>query len=535
MVTHSLVDVHSADGRRAATHFVLSQLHGARGVTIPDTALLDDEGVLVEWLFCSHKSSLIQRKKPIQNTNLLLFELKLQELADASGDVHVAVVCEDTLRLLDETQLDTYVRSLCAREADMFAPVARLPGPRQFNDGAYCLQAYTVPHDGLRYFAELHAEGETRRAKIAGGISITAAPYASSLDNSTVLTQATTPEIESTLQAVTMQVFSHLQQTVQVEAMRLEFVFSVASTAKRITSPVLLGAHFIQYARRETSATDASDQAPVERPNATTGSRRASTGSRLTPAPDQLEGDDNAPIGDSANGHVCRFCRRPREAELSLELAKTQATLRHTIGKLQARERTLDQGRVEAAAMQQKLRDLDITVTELHNQLKREGAQSKFALQQLTDLLAESERQHQKVQASLELEESARTRVEGCVKELEAKLTQLHQTADAHQKLAAIELKRAQTDAESHLRSATALRTALTKMTKERDDCLSFRAYLFRRLADTSQPGVEPPKRVAGGFWSYPTPSPENVAEVVRVLVDSQRSAKAKSTKSLHE
>ncbi|KDO29900.1 hypothetical protein SPRG_04966 [Saprolegnia parasitica CBS 223.65] len=521
MVTGGLVDVHTADGRRAATYFVLQHLHGARGVMIPHTAFLDDEGVLVEWLFCSHKSSLIQRKKAIQNTNLLLFELQLQELADAVDDTTVAVVCEDTLRLLDETQLDAYVRTLCARETDMFAPVARLPGPRRFNDGAYCLQAYTVPHDGLRYFAELHAEGETRRSRIAGGIAITAAPYASSLESGTVLTYGTTAEIESTLQAVTMQVFSHLQKTMQVEAMRLEFVFAIASIAKRIASPVLLGAQWIH----ETNQ--------AERP--TTGSRRDS---RLTPTEGHAEGDDIPPlIADVANGHVCRFCRRPREAELSAELAKTQATLRHTIGKLQARERTLDQSRVEAATMQQKIRDLDSTVAELHNQLKREGAQSKFALQQLTDLLAESERQHHKVQASLELEESARTRAEAVIKDLEATLAQLHQTADAHQKLATIELKRAQTEAENHLRSATTLRAALTKMTKERDDCLSFRAYLYRRLADTSQPGVEPPKRVAGGFWSYPTPSPENVAEVVRVLVDSQRSAKAKakSTKSLHE
>ncbi|OQR90617.1 hypothetical protein ACHHYP_05370 [Achlya hypogyna] len=534
-MTQELVPVQCELGRRAATHFVLQHVHGIKGVALPDTALFDDEGVLVEWLVPS-QSNQVLRKKKIQNTNLLLFELRLQELAEARGSTNVAVLWDDTVVLYDESRFDVLVRMLCAREAEMLAPVPHLSGPRKFGNGRFCLQAFVDPSDDLRYVTELDAAGKTRLSKIASGVKVYATPYGPSLETGHLATKCVPREIESVLQQAVMSVFSHLQKHMQVEEMVLEWVLSASAAKKQVQVPVLIGAQSIRYARRHddsaygpaaSTATkeSSSSDAPVE------GVRRAASVGQLPQWSE--EALLSMPIVQHIEDKVCRFCRRPRELELSRELAKTQSVFRHTIGKLQTREREFDQSREEAKALQQKIHDLDVTVNELHNQLKREGAQAKFVAQQLQQRCDEIERQREKTQASLELEEATRAAVEETVQELEAKLAQLNQTHDMSQKLAQLDLKRAHNETDNHLRNVHSLKAALAKMTAERDDCLAFRAYLFRRLADTTQPGVDPPKRCAGGFWSYPSPSPENVAEVVRVLVDSQRNVKAKSSASL--
>ena len=41
-------------------------------------------------------------------------------------------------------------------------------------------------------------------------------------------------------------------------------------------------------------------------------------------------------------------------------------------------------------------------------------------------------------------------------------------------------------------------------------------------MADVSTHGVEPPKRIAGGFGEYPLPGASNVKDAVKMLVDRQ-------------
>ncbi|RHY49435.1 hypothetical protein DYB38_010244, partial [Aphanomyces astaci] len=56
---------------------------------------------------------------------------------------------------------------------------------------------------------------------------------------------------------------------------------------------------------------------------------------------------------------------------------------------------------------------------------------------------------------------------------------------------------------------------ATSEMAAALAEARRLRDFVFHRLADMTQPGVNPPKRCAGGFGSYPVPTSANVAEVV--------------------
>ncbi|OQR88762.1 hypothetical protein THRCLA_10117 [Thraustotheca clavata] len=484
-------------GRRASTYFLLEHLRHLKGINIPNTALFDDEGVIVQWLFTSQTFE-VMRKKKIQNTNLLLFELKLQEEAENKQVTHLAVLWEDNLVLYNESDLDTLIRTLCARETEMLTPIAQLLGSRKYGNGSFCLQEYVPPGDGLRYLTHLTTSGLTRISKITSAIQVISMPFKSSLESDHFQSLSVPREIESIFQQAATLVFTHLQLELDVEELVLEWVYSPSESKKMIFVPYLLGAQYIRYSSRN----------------------------KPDKKPDPIEASKE--LNHYTEEKVCRYCRQPREVELNRELIKTQAILRQMISKLQTTEKELEQSHSQIKTMQQKNQDLDVTVNELHNQLKREGSNAKYVIQQLQEQCVESESRLHTTQMSLESEEDTRLNLENMLDEMKIKMEHLKQSADTNQNALKLELKRLQQDGDVHLRKIASLKDDLAAMTKERDDCLSFRGYLYRRLADTTQPGVEPPLRRAGGFWSYPTPSPQNVAEVVRVLVDSQRNSKAK-------
>ncbi|CAK4083121.1 unnamed protein product [Aphanomyces euteiches] len=134
-------------GRRLATYFVLHHMHGAMHVRIPETAFIDDEGVMVDWYFVSQT----EQKNKVQHTNVMLFELRLQELATARHTNELAVQWENHVALLTETQLDEIVRMLCIREANMTAVTPNLTISRIL--GRFCLQEYLTPLNNMRYIA----------------------------------------------------------------------------------------------------------------------------------------------------------------------------------------------------------------------------------------------------------------------------------------------------------------------------------------------------------------------------------------------
>ena len=72
------------------------------------------------------------------------------------------------------------------------------------------------------------------------------------------------------------------------------------------------------------------------------------------------------------------------------------------------------------------------------------------------------------------------------------------------------------------LSEAEELRQRLGMAEEELIQQRSLRHQLFTFLGDLSTPGVRPPKRVAGGYSTYPRPSRRNVAKAVRLVVDGE-------------
>ncbi|KAF0754868.1 hypothetical protein AaE_005168 [Aphanomyces astaci] len=419
----------------------------------------------------------VRKKKKIQHTNVMLFELRLQELAAARGASDLAVLWDNQVELLNEAALDALVRTLCLRESNMMALNPNLSIPRKHGHGRFCLQECHAPRGNWRYVARYHQKA----------VNVIQTPYLRSMDITRIGQDKAPADVIHVLWA-TMWIgltnscrhgYYHLrhQRHMIVDDMTVEWTFATPQGGRREV-PFLIGA---QRIRGTDGVVDTAKSEPFTR------LKRELEDLRL-PAK-----SDTSDVAVHPRQVVCRHCREPREVELSKELAKTHTLLRQALtnvhtSRLQHSQEQLEAARVEATGLKKKVADLDVTVYELHNQLKREGSQAKSTIQ------------------SLQLQ-------------LDAQMTQVQDTQEgiAQAQVATSEMAAALAE----LNQASA---RLRKRDTDLDEARRLRDFVFHRLADMTQPGVNPPKRCAGGFGSYPVPTSANVAEVVKRLVDTKPS-----------
>ncbi|KAF0686603.1 Aste57867_21608 [Aphanomyces stellatus] len=481
-------------GRRAATYYMLQHMHNSTKVHIPETAFLDDEGVMVDWYFVSQTEQVVLKKKKVQQTNIMLFELRLQELAATRRATEVAVQWDDDETVLGEADLDAAVRTLCMREANMTAVNPNLSVPRKHGNGRFCLQEYVAPRGHVRYITH-YTKSEHAKPVIA----VSVANYKASLDHSTtVAREQCSPEIESILRQCVVNVVGHCRTVrgVLVDNVTLEWVFTLHHGRE---APVLISAEYVVAHEHVTEDPRVEPLVKLQR----------NLEDLRLPTKKEQHGEPNI-----APRQVCRHCQRPRELELGKELVKVQTTLRQALANLQHTQEMLEQSRTEGAALKQK--DLDVTVYELHNQLKREGAATKGTIQSLQQQL--EAQANQLFDARECVRQAARAKDEMAMQLDEAKKQVDEANATAESKLAAMrdEIKELQHElGEKQTRIDQANLDSLSHQHRL-DEAQRFREFVFARLADVTKPGVNPPKRCAGGFEAYPCPTPPNVAAVVR-------------------
>ncbi|RHZ05384.1 hypothetical protein DYB37_001187 [Aphanomyces astaci] len=394
-----------------------------KGLKLVDTNDLGGSGVQ------DRSSLVVRKKKKIQHTNVMLFELRLQELAAARGASDLAVLWDNQVELLNEAALDALVRTLCLRESNMMALNPNLSIPRKHGHGRFCLQECHAPRGNWRYVARYHQKA----------VSVIQTPYLRSMDITRIgqdKAPADVIHIEAILRQSTLQVVDHLrhQRHMIVDDMTVEWTFATPQGGRREV-PFLIGA---QRIRGTDGVVDTAKSEPFTRLKRELEDLRLpakSDTSDVAVHPRQVK--PNSPTATDMY-HVklqvvCRHCREPREVELSKELAKTHTLLRQAL-------------------------------TNVHTS-RREGSQAKSTIQ------------------SLQLQ-------------LDAQMTQVQDTQEG--------IAQAQV-------ATSEMAAALAEVLQAR----RLRDFVFHRLADMTQPGVNPPKRCAGGFGSYPVPTSANVAEVV--------------------
>ncbi|RHY02716.1 hypothetical protein DYB25_001337 [Aphanomyces astaci] len=394
-------------------------MHNAIHVQIPETAFIDDEGVMVDWYFVMQSEQVVRKKKKIQHTNVMLFELRLQELAAARGASDLAVLWDNQVELLNEAALDALVRTLCLRESNMMALNPNLSIPRKHGHGRFCLQECHAPRGNWRYVARYHQKA----------VNVIQTPYLRSMDITRIGQDKAPTDIEAILRQSTLQVVDHLchQRHVIVDDMTVEWTFATPQGGRREV-PFLIGA---QRIRGTDGVVDTAKSEPFTRLKRELEDLRLpakSDTSDVAVHPRQVKPNSPTDMYHVKLQVVCRHCREPREVELSKELAKTHTLLRQAL-------------------------------------TNREGSQAKSTIQ------------------SLQLQ-------------LDAQMTQVQ---DSQEGIAQAQV------------ATSEMAAALAEVLHAR----RLRDFVFHRLADMTQPGVNPPKRCAGGFGSYPVPTSANVAEVV--------------------
>ncbi|RHY81102.1 hypothetical protein DYB26_016320 [Aphanomyces astaci] len=302
-------------------------MHNAIHVQIPETAFIDDEGVMVDWYFVMQSEQVVRKKKKIQHTNVMLFELRLQELAAARGASDLAVLWDNQVELLNEAALDALVRTLCLRESNMMALNPNLSIPRKHGHGRFCLQECHAPRGNWRYVARYHQKA----------VNVIQTPYLRSMDITRIgqdKAPADVIHIEAILRQSTLQVVDHLchQRHVIVDDMTVEWTFATPQGGRREV-PFLIGA---QRIRGTDGVVDTAKSEPFTRLKRELEDLRLpakSDTSDVAVHPRQVK--PNSPTATDTY-HVklqvvCRHCREPREVELSKELAKTHTLLRQAL------------------------------------------------------------------------------------------------------------------------------------------------------------------------------------------------------------
>lgn len=238
---------------------------------------------------------------------------------------------------------------------------------------------------------------------------------------------------------------------------------------------------------------------------------------------------------------VCRQCRGPLDVALANELKKERATTRAAFARFEALQET-------TAALEQSQHALELEISRLRRDrdgwrercdtiVKRHEAAMAELRSQLSEAVearamaleddawfgCDSQRweQHEEsiqrrvlLLAASQVQQQHAEQLEQWRDEWNAAVTASQTNVELHNVLrTAQELER---DRELLMR----LQTKLELVRAERDE-LRFRwKYVARQLMDIKACGVHLPPRVAGGFSSYPSPSPENVRAVVKWIVD---------------
>lgn len=236
---------------------------------------------------------------------------------------------------------------------------------------------------------------------------------------------------------------------------------------------------------------------------------------------------------------VCRQCRAPLDVELATELQRQQATLRSVVFKYQTLQETtqyLNQEREQAQSLIGKLQrevanlrrdrdewhrhwaevarqhhDCEETIDRLRRELREATESRQMALEDDAWFAAEDQKR------SIISAEQVTREVEAKMELQHSELIRQWQTEwNDERRRDSIEVESFD-DAEELVKH---LRGKIERVRVERDE-LRFRwRYVSRHLTDTTMSGVRPPSRIGGGYFLYPSPSPENVRAVVKWILD---------------
>lgn len=236
---------------------------------------------------------------------------------------------------------------------------------------------------------------------------------------------------------------------------------------------------------------------------------------------------------------VCRQCRGPLDVALSNELKRERATTRSALAKLEASQITIRELGDTSAGMKIEIMHLRRECEDWERRCKALVEQHSLEMDVIRRRLSEANELRK-----MALEDSSwyggdanhwqalETRVQRQVSRIVE--TQLHQQRDAHVEqwraewlasVATIQAKAERAKEESDrierdIEQLARTQTKLELIRAERDELRFQWRFVVRQLTDIKTRGVQLPVRVAGGFSSYPSPSPENVRSVVKWIVD---------------
>jgi hypothetical protein len=238
---------------------------------------------------------------------------------------------------------------------------------------------------------------------------------------------------------------------------------------------------------------------------------------------------------------VCRQCRGPMDVALANELKQERATARTALAKLEALQETisvLEQSKHALGLEMLRLRSerdgwtercglivsrYEATTAELCARLSESVEARAMALEDDAWLGYDSQRweQHEDriqrrvmVLVATRVQKQRDEQTEQWRDEWEVMMAASQASADIQKTL------RTAQELERDHELLTRLQTKLELVRAERDELRFQWKYVARQLTDIKAHGVQLPPRVAGGFSSYPSPSPENVRAVVKWIVD---------------
>lgn len=250
----------------------------------------------------------------------------------------------------------------------------------------------------------------------------------------------------------------------------------------------------------------------------------------------QHQQQQQPPSPTHANYRVCRQCRSATDVDLAKEIMRKQTMLRGVLAKYQSVQEQHAAAHIHNEELQELLEHQQRTIHELQRELDRvRSAFQEKDVQALELKLENSGLQAQLVNNAEELQ-AVNLRVERAEQwVLEAEALQKQESSldreneDTRQTLHQWECCNAhleqqfgqlQRELERNQQTLRKLQTKYEEVCADRDEFRFQWRFVYRKLADTKEPGVAPPQRIAGGYRSYPTPSDANVRDVVKWLVD---------------
>lgn len=477
---------------------------------------------------------------------------------------------------LSEVDLDRLIRTLCAREAAMRAPEPDIRISRQLPGGGFCLQESLAsittatdqtsitsyfqcqPSDNFGDYENHCQYSHIANGHEAQGTFANAEDSGPEVEDPVQINGCLAQRIEEMIKCL----LRHLYHAHGVIIRTLTLESTVVEALRPDSSPniYVTGARAIEI--RAISKPEVAEE--VKRTNVQSKTKReqAKINSRSLPKRKQrnntlasqhqefcnfiqVQSREIVPLLtwaqklgmkllDAPNYRVCRQCRAPNEMDLTLELQKQQVLVRSLLSNYQkSREQGDAAQRDYTSAMTQNteqhalLMDLHSRVNQLEIDLRSKETQLEQANElntQLTrDNLEYQVHTTQSIQKIHELQERVddfhRAQSEWLNAMKEDSEAQRRRWYDAHgEKYAKADRLE---DENMHLKYVlTRLERSYERAYTERNELRFQWRYVHRKLVDVREPGVKPPKRVAGGYSLYPIPSTENVREVVKWIVD---------------